>query len=39
MKHLALAVRDQERSRDFYETYFGFDARPARRYDEDVLML
>jgi catechol 2,3-dioxygenase-like lactoylglutathione lyase family enzyme len=39
MKHLALAVRDQEASRRFYETYFGFDARPARRYDGDVLML
>ena len=39
MKHLALPVRDQQRSRHFYETYFGFDARPARRYDEDVLML
>jgi catechol 2,3-dioxygenase-like lactoylglutathione lyase family enzyme len=39
MKHLALAVRDQERSRRFYETYFGFDAKPARRYDGDVLML
>ena len=39
MKHLALAVRDQERSRRFYETYFGFGAKPARRYDGDVLML
>jgi catechol 2,3-dioxygenase-like lactoylglutathione lyase family enzyme len=39
MKHLALAVRDQERSRRFYETYFGFDAKPPRRYDGDVLML
>jgi catechol 2,3-dioxygenase-like lactoylglutathione lyase family enzyme len=39
MKHLALAVRDQDRSRRFYESYFGFDARPARRYDDDVLML
>ena len=39
MKHLALAVRDQERSRRFYEAYFGFDARPARRYDDGVLML
>ena len=39
VKHLALAVRDQERSRRFYETYFGFGARPARRYDGDVLML
>jgi catechol 2,3-dioxygenase-like lactoylglutathione lyase family enzyme len=39
MKHLALAVSDQERSRRFYETYFGFDAKPARRYDGGVLML
>jgi catechol 2,3-dioxygenase-like lactoylglutathione lyase family enzyme len=39
MKHLALAVSDQERSRRFYETYFGFDARPPRRYDDGVLML
>jgi catechol 2,3-dioxygenase-like lactoylglutathione lyase family enzyme len=39
MRHLALPVRDQERSRRFYETYFGFGARPARRYDDGVLML
>jgi catechol 2,3-dioxygenase-like lactoylglutathione lyase family enzyme len=39
MKHLALAVSDQERSRRFYQTYFGFDAEPPRRYDGDVLML
>jgi len=39
MKHLALAVSDQQRSRRFYETYFGFDARPPRRYDDGVLML
>lgn len=39
MDHLALAVRDQERSRRFYETYLGFDARPARLYDGGVLML
>jgi catechol 2,3-dioxygenase-like lactoylglutathione lyase family enzyme len=39
MKHLALPVRNQERSRRFYETYFGFDAKPARRYDDGVLML
>ena len=39
MKHLALAVTDQERSRHFYETYFGFDAKPARWYDDGVLML
>ena len=39
MKHLALPVSDQERSRRFYESYLGFDARPARCYDDDVLML
>jgi catechol 2,3-dioxygenase-like lactoylglutathione lyase family enzyme len=39
MKHLALAVSDQQRSRRFYETYFGFDAQPAQRYDDGVLML
>src|SRR5919112_2487304 len=37
--HLAIPVRDQDRSRRFYETYFGFGARPARRYDDGVLML
>jgi catechol 2,3-dioxygenase-like lactoylglutathione lyase family enzyme len=37
--HLALPVTDQERSRRFYETYFGFDAQPPRRFDDDVLML
>jgi len=39
MKHLALPVSDQERSRRFYERYLGFDAEPPRRYDGDVLML
>ena len=39
MDHLAIPVRDQERSRRFYETYFGFDARQPRRYDDGVLML
>jgi catechol 2,3-dioxygenase-like lactoylglutathione lyase family enzyme len=39
MDHLALAVRDEGRSRRFYETYLGFGARPARRYDDGVLML
>jgi catechol 2,3-dioxygenase-like lactoylglutathione lyase family enzyme len=32
--HLAIAVRDQERSRRFYEDYFGFGARRVRRYDD-----
>jgi catechol 2,3-dioxygenase-like lactoylglutathione lyase family enzyme len=39
MKHLALPVSDQERSRRFYESYLGFDAQPPRRYDGGVLML
>jgi catechol 2,3-dioxygenase-like lactoylglutathione lyase family enzyme len=39
MKHLALAVTDRERSRRFYECYFGFDAEPARHYDGGVVML
>ena len=39
MRHLALAVSDRERSRRFYETYFGFDAAPAREYDDGVHML
>jgi catechol 2,3-dioxygenase-like lactoylglutathione lyase family enzyme len=39
VKHLALPVSDQERSRRFYEAYFGFDAEPPRRYDGGVLML
>jgi len=39
VKHLALAVTDQARSRRFYEAYFGFDAKPPRRYGDGVLML
>jgi catechol 2,3-dioxygenase-like lactoylglutathione lyase family enzyme len=39
MDHLAIPVRDQEVSRRFYEAYFGFGAKPARHYDDGVLML
>jgi catechol 2,3-dioxygenase-like lactoylglutathione lyase family enzyme len=39
MDHLALKVSDQERARRFYETYCGFGAQPARRYEDDTLML
>src|SRR5688572_1835639 len=39
MDHLAIPVSDKERSHRFHEAYFGFGARPARRYAEGVLML
>jgi catechol 2,3-dioxygenase-like lactoylglutathione lyase family enzyme len=39
VNHLALAVADQDRSRRFYETLFGFDARPADTYSDGTLML
>jgi catechol 2,3-dioxygenase-like lactoylglutathione lyase family enzyme len=39
VSHLALAVRDEERSRHFYETYFGFGGTPAERMSDGVLML
>jgi catechol 2,3-dioxygenase-like lactoylglutathione lyase family enzyme len=37
--HLAIPVSDQERSRRFYESYCGFGAKPARSYDDGVVML
>ena len=37
LRHLALAVRDQERSRRFYATYFGFGS--AQRCPDGALML
>jgi catechol 2,3-dioxygenase-like lactoylglutathione lyase family enzyme len=39
MAHIALAVRDQARSRAFYETYFGFDPASARVADDGVLLI
>jgi catechol 2,3-dioxygenase-like lactoylglutathione lyase family enzyme len=39
MDHLAVPVRDQARSRRFYETYCGFGARAAKRYDDGVLLV
>jgi catechol 2,3-dioxygenase-like lactoylglutathione lyase family enzyme len=37
--HLGLPVQNEQRSRHFYERYFGFDPESARRYDDGVLML
>jgi catechol 2,3-dioxygenase-like lactoylglutathione lyase family enzyme len=39
LQHLALPVSDQDRSRRFYERYFGFGVGPARRYPDGVLIL
>ena len=39
MDHLAIPVADVDRSRRFYETYWGFGAKRARRYEDGVLML
>jgi catechol 2,3-dioxygenase-like lactoylglutathione lyase family enzyme len=39
LRHLGLGVADQERSRRFYETYFGFDAGPAQRYADGVVII
>ena len=32
LRHLALAVQDEQRSREFYERWFGFGDEPAQRY-------
>jgi catechol 2,3-dioxygenase-like lactoylglutathione lyase family enzyme len=37
--HIALAVRDQARSRHFYETWFGFDPGTAWVADDGVLLI
>lgn len=39
LNHLALAVRDQQRSIAFYSTYFGFDPATARRYPDGVIII
>jgi len=39
MAHIALAVRDQERSRRFYETWFGFDPDTAWVAEDGVLLI
>jgi catechol 2,3-dioxygenase-like lactoylglutathione lyase family enzyme len=39
MSHIALAVRDQQRSRRFYETYFGFDPATAWVAEDGTLLI
>ena len=39
LHHLALAVRDQQRSIDFYSRHFGFDPATARRYPDGVVIV
>lgn len=39
LNHLALAVRDQQRSIAFYATYFGFDPATATRYPDGVVIV
>jgi catechol 2,3-dioxygenase-like lactoylglutathione lyase family enzyme len=39
LKHLALAVRDQQRSIEFYARYFGFDPATARVYPDGVIIV
>ena len=39
MAHIALAVSNQERSRRFYETYFGFDPASAFVAEDGVLLI
>jgi len=39
LDHLALAVRDQQRSIAFYARYFGFDPSTARAYPDGVVIV
>jgi len=39
LQHLALAVRDRERSIDFYARYFRFDPASARTYPDGVVIV
>jgi catechol 2,3-dioxygenase-like lactoylglutathione lyase family enzyme len=39
LNHLALAVRDQRRSIEFYARYFGFDPSTAREYPDGVVIV
>jgi catechol 2,3-dioxygenase-like lactoylglutathione lyase family enzyme len=37
--HLGLPVRNEQRSRLFYERYFGFDPESAQRYDDGTVII
>lgn len=37
--HLGLPVTDVRRSRQFYETYFGFEPATAERYDDGTVII
>jgi catechol 2,3-dioxygenase-like lactoylglutathione lyase family enzyme len=39
LSHLGLPVRDERRSRDFYESYFGFDPATAQRYEDGTVII
>ena len=39
LRHLALAVTDERRSREFYERWFAFGVDPPERMSDGVLML
>jgi catechol 2,3-dioxygenase-like lactoylglutathione lyase family enzyme len=39
LNHLGLPVRDERRSRLFYETYFGFDPTTAQRYEDGTVIV
>jgi len=39
LNHLALAVRDQQRSIQFYARYFGFDPSTAHAYPDGVIIV
>lgn len=39
LNHLALAVRDQQRSIEFYARYFRFDPATAHRYPDGVIIV
>jgi catechol 2,3-dioxygenase-like lactoylglutathione lyase family enzyme len=39
LAHLGLPVRDEDRSRHFCQTYFGFDPASTQRYDDGTLII